>query len=741
MKQKRTFLVAALLALVAAMCVVFASCKAKLEVKWDVDSNITVTVEGYDALPDKVEEGTALKFTLDCKSGYEVESVTAKNEAGKATTIKVSADGSYSYTVSSAVTISVVAQKSVTGIEVKTKPEKLTYIAGENLETKGMVVNKKFADGTEEALKASEYNITGNGAVALGAEGFTVNYKSFSAEVKFTAPVEAQITIDPMAGTVSDSYFSALKARADLHNVTADNDGVITFTYLALTEEVVLPTAEEITPVREGMRYDSWKSTPIGATAGATVTSITSENKISANIEMQWIAVLVNLDSLELVTDKDGTPGVYLKLTATFEAAESANLYLYEGNDKVELVGDKYESDGTGKAQDLYFDLSKLSAMNYQGKWMDVCFKATLGSREFTQSFILDHENPIAVAGASIQDDKWSYTLLTYRPSDGNDYIKLAYQSYVTTHKFEFSGNTMTVSGQLNTTLASLENVTLTDLKAKMTIAGVAGEGNVDKDGKWSISYDITEMTPCGMTVLGDNSLSIVNGETNVLSARLHFTAAMNDYSYGGTQFSNPSYYYNVYRTDSKIAVYYGHMGSDWQNAFYSVVDEGHEIATDLSSAKLQVKEEKAYLVFNGTYGAAYDVNNAEDVNKLKASFYADFCDYANGYATTVLTFGSPATDTTEAVEATMFIEFGENNTFTLSLLLPGTADAGSQYFLHWGASSGDSSNLHPSSIDKTQIVEVGGLKYSLVAGSDLGTANWAGSLLFVSVEAVETAE
>ena len=65
-------------------------------VTWDVATQATVTVEGYETLPTQVEEDTSLVFTVATTEGYEVSRVTRNSKRVPASsgkyTVKVTED-------------------------------------------------------------------------------------------------------------------------------------------------------------------------------------------------------------------------------------------------------------------------------------------------------------------------------------------------------------------------------------------------------------------------------------------------------------------------------------------------------------------------------------------------------------------------------------------------------------------------------------------------------------------------
>lgn len=71
-------------------------------------------------------------------------------------------------------------QNVLTSIRIATKPNRLSFVEGEQLDTSGMVVSAFYEDGTSEPLKASDYTITGYDNTSTGKKTLTVSYRGFS---------------------------------------------------------------------------------------------------------------------------------------------------------------------------------------------------------------------------------------------------------------------------------------------------------------------------------------------------------------------------------------------------------------------------------------------------------------------------------------------------------------------------------------------------------------------------------
>ena len=118
----------------------------------------------------------------------------------------------------------------------------MTYYAGETLDTEGMVVEAEYETGTKRDV--TDYTVvykTGS-AFSLGDTSFAVRFGGIkSADVSLDGAVEVKITIDPATGTLDEAYYTGLQANTEIKNLTKDDNGVISFTYSALTETLRFP--------------------------------------------------------------------------------------------------------------------------------------------------------------------------------------------------------------------------------------------------------------------------------------------------------------------------------------------------------------------------------------------------------------------------------------------------------------------------------------------------------------------
>lgn len=95
-------------------------------------------------------------------------------------------------------------QNVLTSIRITTKPTRLSFVEGEQLDTSGMVVSAFYEDGTSKPLKASDYTITGYDNTSTGKKTLTVSYRGFSDTLTVTVSkkVMTGIRIQSLPGRV-----------------------------------------------------------------------------------------------------------------------------------------------------------------------------------------------------------------------------------------------------------------------------------------------------------------------------------------------------------------------------------------------------------------------------------------------------------------------------------------------------------------------------------------------------------
>ncbi len=439
MTKKRTIL-AILLGAIMALCLSLAvACggedAAQGTIKWTINDkeHVTVTVDGKTELPETYTVGETLEFKVTPAQGYEV---TVKN--GRATLNEK--NGVYSFQVKETNEIAINATKQISGVSVTTKPTKMTYYAGEQLDPAGMVVTISYATGESET-KTDGYTVnypTENAtAFVLGDNSFTVTYGGItSAAVALDQTVVGKVVIDPQLGKIADAYKTALEQNTEIKNIQTDaKTGAISFEFeKALVTDITLPLANQMTrgegEAAEDFQFVAWNN----GSAAALV--VPAELAVSMTYKAVWNAHLLELTKVYYNLDTTGTEKVpQLIVEGTYRAAKSAYLYLYEGKDMVELVGPSIGGENTkrGDKFTLTFDMREVVKKGYTGKWMDIKFRAETDGIVDTQEINLaDYEGVegFYTKGNQINADGYRYYFEEYT-ENGVTTLKAVAAEYV----------------------------------------------------------------------------------------------------------------------------------------------------------------------------------------------------------------------------------------------------------------------------------------------------------------------
>ena len=436
-KTNKLFVLVLAILLVAALAIGLVGCAEEepqvttYAITWKLPSGVTV-----DNKLESAAENTELAFRVNLPSGYDIDTVEFNGKK-----ISKKSDGSYKVNIVKDSTIEVKVTEQITAVRIKTNPATMTYFAGETLDKTGMEVVAVYSVSGERALSANDYVVTPS-LFEGGETAFTVAYKGVrSAEVALAQRVEYKVTIDPKGGTIGGDYAYNLAQNGALHNVRTDMNGVITFTYY--NEEGTVPYAmPENSLVTKGevagdYTFIGWEKEEL--------TTPMEGGACSATYTAKYNAKLLNLTGL-YYENREGTPTLVIE--GTFLAAQSAYLYLYEGNDKVELVGDTIEG-ARGEQFELPFDMTKLVEAGYLGKWMDIKFRAQEDDRVEEMEIVLEKygEGFVDLNDSIIADGKMYY----FEQYAGT--LKAVYAEY----KYEFdmtaaataTGATLTISGRV----------------------------------------------------------------------------------------------------------------------------------------------------------------------------------------------------------------------------------------------------------------------------------------------------
>lgn len=368
------------------------------DVTWTVGEHATVQVEGYEGLPDKVLEDTAIVFTVKVDEGYDVDEVTSN---GRRISLR---NDQYTVGISRDTEIVITVSEAVGQLTVISNPTKLTYYAGEKIDVTGLVLQATLGTGTTVTIPYgtddgySVYPITFEG----GETYFEITYKKTTIRIQLTSVVEFLVKIDANGGQFTSEYLAALQAR-NLHNYKHEN-GVITFTYYDdLTTPVMMPKKNDVT--RENYSLVDWTS--------FNAASISNATKANVDAVARWQLELVEISSVSLKAEGEKP---YLIIEGIFRAATEVFLYLYEGNAQVELKGDTYTGT-SGQNFEVKFDLTRLSdkGADYRGKWMDIRFNARMGDTEISMEIFVNASSTIEVdTGEKIISGQYAYVFATY---------------------------------------------------------------------------------------------------------------------------------------------------------------------------------------------------------------------------------------------------------------------------------------------------------------------------------------
>lgn len=133
MKKFRIALIAILTVIMSVCCIALVACAAeatKFAITWKPDANIDrIEIEGYDELPTELEENTEITFTPVAKEGYRIRSVIPS------ASVKPVGDGSYKFTVTEDLTVTVKSEKipntygDFTDCSLKIEDDKIYFVA------------------------------------------------------------------------------------------------------------------------------------------------------------------------------------------------------------------------------------------------------------------------------------------------------------------------------------------------------------------------------------------------------------------------------------------------------------------------------------------------------------------------------------------------------------------------------------------------------------------------------------
>lgn len=738
-KKKLLWIIVLAVVTVFAVCLAACGDKAtRYSIKWEVSENATVTVEDSDELPSEAKEGSTVSFTVEADKGYEVSAVRVNDR-----TVSADSSGKYNVIIRSDTTIKVETEDTVESVTVSTNPATMTYYEGQTLDPEGMVVSVKYAgSGKTEAVTNYTVVYQNGNAFALGDTSFSVKYLGVeSAPVQLTKAVEVLITIDPAGGTLDADYLSGLKTNTELHNVAQDEDGVITFSYSAITSPVELPL---FTMWNKGEQtgdfiFLNWNVSLRTGEENISDTEIAATNLVSRTYTANYIANLVDVTSVSYVLEEN-VP--YLVIEGTYKAATQLTLFFHEGNKNITLEGDSFGGAEAkrGEAFKLKFDMRKLAEqkdedgnpIDYLGSWLDIKLVAVMNGIEESQDI---SSNGVDL-NQNINDGSYVYKFADY-----NGALKAIVTVYFQ-HEFTFSAEVdkdgdlvVTFTGTVNKEFAG--NAVQIDTWSNDSDVAV---GEIDAEGNYTVELTIAD-TP--LDTDGYFHLKIVesvDNSTEVAKPNNEANLPNNDCVNDNLEIVNFGLIENNYglkaSNETGTRVYYVGFGK-WGGFVFRGLNEAVEKAEiEITGVTLETANEKPYLVVNGTY---LDTLTDDDIISIMTTdLFAELLN--NGQSDS----GSTSTDWTgtqlsyigtEEAPATVLLEVSEG-TWKMSLDLSARNNTiGEVLFAHLSFTGGKQTNLESTNIDaetKITFTEADGDNIEFSLGEYTG---WGGHVVSIYVK------
>lgn len=753
-KKKLLWIIVLAVITVFAVCLAACGDKAtRYSIKWEVSENATVTVEDSDELPSEAKEGSTVSFTVEADKGYEVSAVRVNDR-----TVSADSSGKYNVIIRSNTTIKVETEDTVESIAVTTNPSTMTYYEGQTLDPTGMVVSVTYA-GSGDTVAVDNYTVVyqnGN-AFALGDTSFSVKYLGVeSAPVQLEQEVEVLITIDPVGGTLDAGYLSGLQANSELHDVAQDEDGVITFSYSAITAAIALPTSEmwEKGEQEGDFIFNNWNVSTRTENEEISNTEIAATNLTTRTYTAAYTANLVNVTSVSYELEMEEVPAEdpegettyiyipYLVIEGTYNAATQLTLFFHEGNKNITLEGDSFGSADASRGDtfELRFDMRKLAEqkdeggnpIDYLGSWLDIKFGAVINGIEESQ----DIYSLGVDVNQNVNDGDYIYGFAEY-----NGMLKAVVTVYFQ-HEFTFSAEVdkdgdlvVTFTGTVNKEFAG--NAVQIDTWSNDSDVAV---GEIDAEGNYTVELTIAD-TP--LDTDGYFHLKIVesvDNSTEVAKPNNEANLPNNDCVNDNLEIVNFGLIENNYglkvSNETGTRVFYVGFGK-WGGFVFRGVNEAVERAEiEITGVTLETANEKPYLVVNGTY---LDTLTDDDIiSIMTADLFAELLN--NGQSDS----GSTSTDWTgtqlsyigtEEAPATVLLEVSEG-TWKMSLDLSARNNTiGEVLFAHLSFTGGKQTNLESTNIDaetKITFTEADGDNIEFSLGEYTG---WGGHVVSIYVK------
>ncbi len=482
MTKKKSLLLLAIALTFALACLLLTACAPKHKITWQIDENVTVTAfdgekadKEFRTLPKSLKDGEALVFKVTPKTGYEVDEVTLSNKTDGDKKIPAK-NGRYTLNFKEDSTVKVTARKSVKSLAVTQNPTRLTYVAGDSVDTTGMVVEATFADDSKGVI--TDYTLAP--ATFVGGEtAFSVRYGGKSVSVQLDKTVEYKVTLDLKGGALSSSQITALEGM----NNFANENGVISFTFLSLPNKITLPAATGDGVHKTGYKFMGWREVETGI-----VSEIPADATTSYHLSADWAYHVWDATQIAFENKTEGTDSVpYLIVKGVFKAdTTKAKLSLYEGNKELEVAGDEFDVSKNGSFE-TKLDLRKLSAVtDLANDWLDIRISTTVGDGDDAQTqsmeayyepSIVDISSTITNSGNRYSFQKWT----SDRDEDGGiTYLKVFYAPYDYHYDYQvaFSGDNLVISGKVST-------------QADKGYVGKTVRIDFEQNGKFHVGYGV----------------------------------------------------------------------------------------------------------------------------------------------------------------------------------------------------------------------------------------------------------
>lgn len=668
MRKLKLGLLALLACLALVGCVAFAACGGdkdgdeqanKYTITWNLpEAHATVKAEGYDTLPTEAEEGTEITFTVTADNGYKVNvgpSNTVKEESGK-----------YKFTVTKNTTIRVSLTEMIESVTATFAKEDVVYYAGQSLTAEDVTVTVLYKTERSETVPLSDCELqygkieneafvaTGDGEsyLALGDRAITVTYRGETSAPALLKTLEDEtavvglVKIDLYGGEITDAkYIAGLEGKEYDHYKYDEETAVISWTFnKPLAEEVILPTAEQISKVVNGNPF------PFRGWSGVTGGKIAKNTAVSVEATAVYDVQLLDVKEIH-ITKKDNVP--VLVVSGEWKAATEAYLYLYEGNDKIELKGTTVTKAKDSEEFELVYDITELVTKTPQdanpeaekesflGAWMDIKFRAKLNDREETQEIDLNNydEDCVDLSEEVLFNIDGEYYKAVYKTHDGNS-----------NGKYMFLKLDVEATEPLTVTNVTLEKRTVGEGDDAKEVAYYVIEGtykgfvekNADEvktalEAIHTYTQNNNEANGMGWDDIcshGDQIIEIIDYAEGNTTFRVllslekavdesvvyaHFTNYRDNNGYLSLQTTNYDNEVEItITTGEKTLVYHLELYTKWGNVVSCYVVDPVTPKATINPITLEVEDNKVYYVITGTY------KNISDTD-FKANVKVDF--------------------------------------------------------------------------------------------------------------------